>query len=157
MKLSKYTLGVCVTEDLWAKARESQGLPDLEIIVPWTYCVLGTWSWMLNASAPSVLNQLCKEGVHVASSGVDCSIYSCYLTCRVLFDRHLILTQMNPGGPAYLPRYLVTQVAWTGGSLNKHIFLGSVGLLVSGLSFAIVVQEHPKTKWKHEWALAMFQ
>ena len=44
MKLSKHTLGVCVTEDPWAKARESQGLPDLEIIVPWTHCVLGTWS-----------------------------------------------------------------------------------------------------------------
>ena len=114
---------VCVTEDSWAKARESQGLPDLEIIVLWTYCVLGTWPWILNTLAPSILKQLCKEGVHVATSEADYSIYSCYLICWVLFDRYLILTQMNPGGPAYLPHYPVIQVAWAGGLLNSTYFL----------------------------------
>lgn len=81
MKLSKHTLCVCVTEDPAAKARESQGLPDLESTVLRTYCVLGTWPRILNALAHSVLKQLCKEGVHVATSEVDYSVYSCYLIC----------------------------------------------------------------------------
>lgn len=81
MKLSKHTLCVCVTVDPGAKARENQGLADLESIVLWTHCVLGTWPQILNALAHSALKQLCNEGIHVATSKVDYSIYSCYLIC----------------------------------------------------------------------------